>query len=259
MVETLPLLLTLLAPGEPPADTEVQQRWQASEVVVVVEHGEGAPPDALHAAEQAAAAWNAVGIGPHLLVLGDDEPLADPLAVDEVNRIGVMREPWPYPSQAGAATIAWASTSTDVIFEADLALNADFEFGDANLGAYDLQSVLAHELGHLLGLDHLDDRPEATMYPLIPSGETKKRDLSEDDIAALTARYAGVALADPEPPLEPEPTIEQPPVQHEDRQTVPSRGCAQGRTPGAEGALALALAVLAQRRRARRTAAVSAR
>lgn len=52
--------------------------------------------------------------------------------------------------------------------------------------AFDIQSVIAHEAGHLFGLDHSDD-PEATMYAATPAGEVKKRTLEADDLAGVAA------------------------------------------------------------------------
>ena len=46
-----------------------------------------------------------------------------------------------------------------------------------------LVRVLAHELGHALGIDHLDN-PEAIMYRLNESGNEK---ITADDIAVLKA------------------------------------------------------------------------
>ncbi|WCJ20891.1 Metalloendoproteinase 3-MMP [Euphorbia peplus] len=51
----------------------------------------------------------------------------------------------------------------------------------------DLQSVVLHELGHVLGLGHSRD-PEAIMYSGIAPG-TIKRELTQDDIDGIQALY----------------------------------------------------------------------
>jgi hypothetical protein len=56
------------------------------------------------------------------------------------------------------------------------------------MSTYDLQNVLTHELGHLLGLGEDMTDVDATMYAFSQPGETGKRDLEvvdKDSIAAL--------------------------------------------------------------------------
>uniref|UniRef100_A0A1D1YHI4 Metalloendoproteinase 1 n=1 Tax=Anthurium amnicola TaxID=1678845 RepID=A0A1D1YHI4_9ARAE len=52
---------------------------------------------------------------------------------------------------------------------------------------YDLESVVVHEIGHLLGLDH-STVPEAIMYPVIPP-RTKKVTLAYDDLQGIWGLY----------------------------------------------------------------------
>ncbi|KAL2922725.1 Metalloendoproteinase 3-MMP [Bienertia sinuspersici] len=51
----------------------------------------------------------------------------------------------------------------------------------------DLDSVVHHEIGHLLGLNH-SDNPNAVMYSGIGAGQ-RKRDLQNDDIQGIEALY----------------------------------------------------------------------
>lgn len=51
----------------------------------------------------------------------------------------------------------------------------------------DLRLVLAHELGHALGIDHNDD-PTALMYPMMSEQKTKNFQLKAADIALLNNR-----------------------------------------------------------------------
>lgn len=54
---------------------------------------------------------------------------------------------------------------------------------------FDLQAVLTHEMGHLLGLDENELDEEATMHPDIGPGETFQCSISDDDRAGAMAVY----------------------------------------------------------------------
>ncbi len=59
---------------------------------------------------------------------------------------------------------------------------------------HDLQNAIAHEAGHFFGLGHSYDTPGATMYPVAPTCETRKRDLDQDDIAGVNELYGTAAI-----------------------------------------------------------------
>jgi hypothetical protein len=56
---------------------------------------------------------------------------------------------------------------------------------------FDVESVLAHEIGHVAGLDHVNGRANAllTMYRSTAPGETHKRTLAKGDLSGLDALY----------------------------------------------------------------------
>jgi MYXO-CTERM domain-containing protein len=183
-----------------------------------------------------------------------------------------------YDPAALALTSVSASTSTGLIKDADLEVNA-FNFRWADLvvhpdligdgqSVHDLQNALTHEMGHVIGLDHTcylqppplidnngnptpdcaDAMPDVlatTMFPSANPGDTDKRTLAPDDQQAVCEIYP--AASDPQncaPPMS--STLQG------------CSACAAGGAPapGAASALALAavalLAVRARRRRPRR-------
>jgi hypothetical protein len=82
------------------------------------------------------------------------------------------------------------------ILDADLILNRDHKFGSfpdgreqGKTNVYDLQNVLTHELGHLLGLGEDYDDEYATMYAFSQPGEIIKRDLEPVDVDSVVELY----------------------------------------------------------------------
>ena len=118
-----------------------------------------------------------------------------------------------------ALTSVFYDTRTGAIFDSDMELNAwqggtapqppGFYFTCVDAGAIcssagqqscvdiDVQNVVTHEAGHVIGLAHNcqigqacpDPGPEATMYPTAPPGETSKRTLEQDDVQGVCAIY----------------------------------------------------------------------
>lgn len=82
------------------------------------------------------------------------------------------------------------------ITEADVALNPFVEFSiDGTFGTYDLQAVLTHEFGHMLGLQH-SSVLSSRMYESIPKNGLLNanrfvlRQLTTIDVAAIRAKYS---------------------------------------------------------------------
>ncbi|HEY0709822.1 MAG TPA: hypothetical protein VGG33_23615 [Polyangia bacterium] len=131
-----------------------------------------------------------------------------------------------YPGNAIAITTVTSNKRTGEILDADIEFNAvSQKFGDivvdgprprgTLMTVQDLQNTLTHELGHFIGLDHNCFEPapgfvapkdqfqreaphcstasasiaEATMFNSALPGETKKRDLADDDLEAICDIY----------------------------------------------------------------------
>ena len=191
-----------------PAAHETARRWKnvdAIELEVLDTAPTLATPRAVSALDAAAASWNAIGAGPVIHIgrapAGADE---NPIANDGKNRVGVYPGAWPWPKEVGAVTLVWPSADEDGnddggIAEVDLAINPSFDWSldpDGKIGAYDVQNVLTHELGHALGLPDVKDSREATMFFVVLPGETLKRDLSHEDEAMIVKLYDNIDLAD---------------------------------------------------------------
>jgi hypothetical protein len=89
-----------------------------------------------------------------------------------------------------AKTTVTFDNDTGEILDADIELNYAYNeltVGDSKV-VYDLQSILTHEIGHFIGLDHSPD-PDATMNASYTEGDTSLRTLEPDDVAAACAVY----------------------------------------------------------------------
>jgi hypothetical protein len=62
----------------------------------------------------------------------------------------------------------------------------------AGNGTYEVGNIAAHEVGHVLGLDHLSDSgKKATLYPSAPVNEVLKRTLTSGDKAGFREALTG--------------------------------------------------------------------
>ncbi|HVH88083.1 MAG TPA: matrixin family metalloprotease [Terriglobales bacterium] len=76
------------------------------------------------------------------------------------------------------------------ILDADILFNPAVKFTTDGSGGSDLQTVVTHEIGHFLGLDH-SAVVKAIMFPFAPPLE---RTLSYDDVAAVSSLYPKSSL-----------------------------------------------------------------
>ncbi len=157
----------------------------------------GAEGEAFDAVLRAATAWqNAPGILPTLVVQhGPDDPIGYRRSGGNKNTVRFAPDGDPLANGALAITVITFDAHAKEILDADVVLNGEHGFSffdhdsrDEGMSTYDLQNVLTHELGHLLGLGEDMSDVDATMYAFSQPGETGKRDLEvvdKDSIAAL--------------------------------------------------------------------------
>jgi hypothetical protein len=122
---------------------------------------------------------------------------------------------WDHSDSTIALTTTTFSFKTGTIFDADIELNAAphlageaFLFttvasppcpeGNQSVSCVssDVQNTMTHEIGHALGLDHVDVAG-STMEPSAPTGETRKRIIDNGTAAGFCDTYPRGAPAVP--------------------------------------------------------------
>ena len=85
-----------------------------------------------------------------------------------------------------------SQTGDDRIYDADVYTNTSQPFYSSReagcSGEYDIDGVMAHEVGHVIGIGH-SNVAGATMYPSVSACNTGNRSLSSDDFAARDDLY----------------------------------------------------------------------
>lgn len=111
---------------------------------------------------------------------------------------------WTYRGIDGTlakTTVTFDGTSGEIL-DADIEINSAYNnlsVGDRKV-EYDLQSIVTHEIGHMIGLAHSSDFG-ATMFAAYDPGTTELRTLAPDDLKAVCAAYppGRAASCDPTP------------------------------------------------------------
>ncbi len=171
--------------------------WKQGVDIVVDESVDQALPQGFSATAQAVGAWQSVAAVPRIKVLrGTAGPVGYDPAGPNQNTVRYAAAGAPEAQGAVAVTIVTYDRSTNSLLDADIILNGEHAFGDvgaegaaANRDAYDVQNVITHELGHLLGLGEDYEHEHATMFAYTRPRETCKRNPSVDDRIAIRALY----------------------------------------------------------------------
>ena len=155
--------------------------------------------------EEAFAIWSAVrcepsGKPPSIELVGTDGPIACGRAeyvsgAGNANVVIFRDDSWPFGGAGRElATTSVRSRSDGEIVDADIEVNATLpllfdgqQSSGTIVGAHDLLSILVHEMGHVLGIDHSID-PDSIMQVDLPP-RVVRTTLGADDVAAICAAY----------------------------------------------------------------------
>lgn len=185
----------------------VPLRWTSGCITINVQR-DGAPRagispgDAQASVQRAVDAWlNAdCGAGTPSISIEIGQPVAcdaSEYSSDRHNANIVMfrEQSWPYEGGEDALGITRLRFDDEQapgeLWDADIELNAVAEplaVGNPKSGQVDLDSLITHEMGHLLGLSHTVVA-EATMTAGYQKGSIELRSLAADDVAGICSVY----------------------------------------------------------------------
>src|SRR5690606_11465706 len=139
--------------------------------------------------QAAIAIWNAVDCAGEVATFAGTEPLRSVVTVRMLDR---WIERGLNPDAAGTTDLVMASTMEGgaAIVGATLSLRAGLEWGphpqDGADAPRDMRSVLVHELGHVIGLEHSEEASASMHASYRGSAQAL---LHADDIAGLCSLY----------------------------------------------------------------------
>lgn len=162
--------------------------WKGSVPITLYIH-ESVPQEFRDNIRQAAQVWN---YKKQLLIVSDNI-INGPInsITDKRNIIYYVTE---YtiddnPHQQAVTKTRWMG---DKIIDADILINAhDFKFYPGTMGAsfeVSMLSLLIHEIGHVLGLDHNNKDMEDVMYPYL-ANNLNRFQLTESDKQSIECEY----------------------------------------------------------------------
>ncbi|MCI0469532.1 MAG: matrixin family metalloprotease, partial [Nitrospirae bacterium] len=164
------------------------QKWSSPSMTLLV-NTTGGTADSGSAIQASMDTWTNVATSSFVFINGGGASGCNAGALDFQNVVcfGVI----PEPGILGR-TSTWYYPSTGEIVDSDTKINTNFPWAtDGSPTAFDVQSVVTHEIGHSLCLDHTPI-PSAVMSYAISMGQIK-RTLHQDDIDGITYLYPGGA------------------------------------------------------------------
>lgn len=165
--------------------------WRLSAGVGGNVNGDRHPLDVIAAAF---ASWEALDTSAIRFAFQGTTGARDRNARDGVNLVTVNAG-----ESLGSGVLAATFLTSDAsgrIVDADIVFGRDVAFGTSaagDPGAFDLEAVAAHEIGHLIGLEH-SGLARATMVPFSDRGDLHQRTLHDDDRIGASVLYPEVGF-----------------------------------------------------------------
>ncbi|MBC8404180.1 MAG: IPT/TIG domain-containing protein [Planctomycetes bacterium] len=151
------------------------------------------------AADRAFATWNQISKSAINFQRGADTAAADYSKSSHLVYLDSDNSSGFFPNGSGTVAITPIiySTSDGRMIDVDIIFNGkDFDFAlHAGGNDFDLQDVMTHEIGHMIGLDHSPVHG-SSMWPYVAPGQWLHRSLTQDDISGgiAAAKIGGIAV-----------------------------------------------------------------
>jgi hypothetical protein len=195
--------------------------WQQRSVDYTLDSSLGAVDRSIEATLEAMDSWSGTVGAPVLNVRAPDAESPKKPGFDRQNGVFFMKDGYAPAGRALAITVLTYDNATGRILDADIIFNGSYRFevlgehvhekaervaadaypsatdgiahDDADMdrsSVYDLHHVVAHELGHSVGMNDEMERNDALMYRYSAPNDPSIRAPADDDIAGLAEIYS---------------------------------------------------------------------
>jgi hypothetical protein len=147
------------------------------------------PEEWIPAIESAAATWNGI-IGKDMIKITASRMDTSGLPVYD-SYITMDKESFLMPYQQAVCSNYWAKDTP--ILKSIIYINPNMNYSTDGVPAFntvDVESLILHELGHSLGLDHIGFSGKNVMSSTLNQGQSR-RALTEADIKRIICMYGG--------------------------------------------------------------------
>lgn len=168
---------------------ELQRVSWGAQVPVVLYVDRSVPSVYFDAISASVVEWNR-RVGREVMKIGGWAVDAGGVPTQDGQNVIYMMNSWEpeKTNEQARTTVYWAG---DRIYEADIRINDqnfDFSWGvDPELNKVDMESLMLHEFGHVMGLSH-SVTPQSVMARSLPNA-TKRRELSAADQNSIRCEY----------------------------------------------------------------------